>query len=257
MSTTTSITTNRPVWVDLATPDAAASRDFYSRLFGWQMDVSADPQYGGYATARAGEEAAAGIGPKQNADQPTVWSLYVATDDVDALADKVVAAGGSVFAQPLDVGDQGRMAIFQDPSGGVISAWQSKQMSGFGTQRPNMFGWAELNARGVERAIPFYQQVFGWAHKETEFAPDQPPYHEFQIDGQSVAGAWEMSPHIPAEVPSYWQVYFAVEDVKAAFHKALDMGGSELVAPSDYPGGEFAIVSDPHGANFGLIKAQQ
>ena len=29
---------------------------------------------------------------------------------------------------------------------------------------------------------------------------------------------------VPAEVPSYWQVYFGVDDVDAAHRKALELG---------------------------------
>ena len=48
---------------------------------------------------------------------------------------------------------------------------------------------------------------------------------------KSVAGAWEMNPMVPAEVPSYWQVYFAVDDVDAAFRKAIELGAREINAP--------------------------
>ena len=59
---------------------------------------------------------------------------------------------------------------------------------------------------------------------------------------------------VPAEVPSYWQIYFDVDDVDAAFNRAIDLGATEMVAPQDMPGGRFAIVTDPQGASFGLVK---
>ena len=104
-------------------------------------------------------------------------------------------------------------------------------MGGFQTDAPNSFGWAELNARGVDKALPFYAQVFGWTVKTSPMGDGQPDYNEFQIDGESVAGAWEMNPMVPAEVPSYWLVYFAVDDVDAAHRKALEPGAKELSAP--------------------------
>jgi len=64
-----------------------------------------------------------------------------------------------------------------------------------------------------------------------------------------------MQPNIPAEVPSYWSVYFKVDDVDATFQKAIELGAKEMVAPQDYPGGRFAIVSDPQGAMFALYKS--
>jgi predicted enzyme related to lactoylglutathione lyase len=67
----------------------------------------------------------------------------------------------------------------------------------------------------------------------------------------------EMNPMVPAQVPSYWSVYFAVDDVDKAFQKAIAGGGKEMLEPADYPGGRFAILSDPQGAVFGLMKMER
>jgi predicted enzyme related to lactoylglutathione lyase len=257
MAQATATTVNRPVWVDISATDAKALADYYTKLFGWSVEVNPDPQYGGYGLARIGGKDAAGIGPKQSPDAPTAWSVYIGTDDVDDLARRVQAAGGTVVAPPFDVGDQGRMAVFQDPSGAFVSAWQGTRMGGFQTNVPNSYGWAELNARGVDKATPFYQQVFGWTTRTSEMGEGQPPYTEFLLDGESIAGAWEMNPMVPAGVPSYWQVYFTVDDVDRAFRKAIDGGGREMLAPQDFPGGRFAIVSDPEGASVGLLKTSR
>ena len=253
MPETTTKTATKFVWVELSTPDAAAARDFYGKLFGWNVEVNPDPQYGGYALAKIGDAQVAGIGPKQSEQAPTAWGLYVGTDDVDELAKKVPGAGGTVVAPAVDVGDQGRMAVFADPSGAVISAWRAANMRNFLSDAPNTLGWAELNARGLERAIPFYESIFGWTHKTGPFGEGQ-EYTEFQVDGQSIAGALEIQPNVPAEMPSYWSVYCKVDDVDGAFQKAIGLGGSEMVAPQDYPGGRFAIVSDPQGAMFCLYQ---
>lgn len=245
---------NKPAWVDLASSDAEASRNFYSKLFDWQVEVDPDPQYGGYGIAKAGGKDAAGMGPKTDPNGPTAWSLYIGTDDIEELTREVPAAGGTVAMAPFDVGDQGRMAVYQDPAGAFIAAWQGTRHGGFQTNAPNTFGWAELNARGVDQALPFYQRVFGWTMRQSEMGEGQPPYVEFLLDGQSIAGAWEMNPMVPAEVLSYWQVYFTVEDIDAAFRKAIDLGATEMVSPQDMPGGRFAIVTDPDGASFGLLK---
>ncbi len=108
------------------------------------------------------------------------------TDDIDALSRRVTDAGGTVIAPAFDVGDQGKMAVYQDPSGAFISAWQATKMRGFQTEGVNAFGWAEVNARGVDAVLPFYGQVFSWTLKKT---PGEPPYTEFQVDGESIGGA--------------------------------------------------------------------
>jgi predicted enzyme related to lactoylglutathione lyase len=245
---------NKPVWVDLSSSDPAASREFYSKLFGWSIEVSPDPQYGGYAIAQVDGKDVAGIGPQQSPDAPTAWSLYIGTPDAEDLAARVTTGGGTVVAPPFDVGDQGRMAVFQDPSGAFFGAWQPAAMGGFHSDVPNTFAWAELNARGIDAALPFYEQVFGWAAKANDMGEGVPPYIEFQLDGHRVAGGMEMNPMVPAQVPSYWNVYFGVDDVDRSFQQALDAGGREMLAPRDFPGGRFAILGDPQGAVFGIMK---
>ncbi|HEY6058347.1 MAG TPA: VOC family protein [Candidatus Limnocylindrales bacterium] len=253
MAETVAATANKPVWIDLSSSDAAASRDFYSKVFGWRVEVSTDPLYGGYGRAKIGDMDVAGIGPAQSPGTPTAWTVYIGTPDAEALGKKVQAAGGKVIAPAFDVGDQGRMAVFQDPAGAFISAWETHTMGGFQAQGPNSFSWAELNARGIEKAIPFYEAVFGWTAR-TSPVEGGTPYTEFLVDGESTAGGQEMQPMVPAEVPSYWMVYFGVDDVDHSYRKALEAGGHEMLAPVDFPGGRFAIVSDPQGASFGLMK---
>ncbi|MEO6796837.1 MAG: VOC family protein [Candidatus Dormibacter sp.] len=151
------------------------------------------------------------------------------------MAKKVQAANGKVIVPPFDVGDQGRMGTFQDPAGAFVSVWQPKAMAGaMPVGEANTFGWAELNARGVDKAVPFYQKVFGWAPKTSEMGSDAPPYTEFQLGGESIAGGQEMQPMVPAQVPSHWLVYFTVDDVDASFKKAIGAGAKEMVVPMDF-----------------------
>lgn len=249
-------TAHKPVWIDLASHDAEASRTFYRKLFGWQIDVNPDPQYGGYGRAVVEGKDVAGIGPAQSADQPTVWSFYIGTENADESARLVEAAGGKIIAPVFDVGDQGRMAVFADPVGAYISAWQPTKMGGFQKQgAANVFTWGELNARSRDDALSFYQSIFGWGIKRSE-VPGQPSYVEFQVDGESIAGATELPAEAPAGMANYWLVYFGVDDVDAAFDKAIGLGATQMVEPQDFPGGRFAIVTDPQGATFGLLKAE-
>jgi predicted enzyme related to lactoylglutathione lyase len=244
---------NKPAWLDLSSHDAEGSRNFYSQVFGWNVEVNPDPQYGGYGIAKVDGKDVAGISPAQSADSPTAWSIYIGTDDVDATTAKAGAAGGTVILPALEVPGQGRMAVYQDPSGAFISVWQAYNMGGFQTNGANTFGWAELNAHNVEGALSFYQQVFGWTAKKSDMGEGAPPYTEFQLEGSSVAGAQELNP-AQAQVPSHWLAYFTVDDVDASCQKAAGLGATVMVAPMDFPGGRFAILGDPQGAMFGLLK---
>lgn len=254
--TTQARTAARPAWIELATDDPEAARTFYGSLFGWQVEVSPDPQYGGYGMAHlpVGDGDVAGITAKMMSEAPTAWNLYIGTDDAEALGDTVSAAGGSVIVPAFPVGDMGSMAVFADPTGAVISAWQGAGPRNFRAGETGTLGWAELSARGIDNAREFYGTVFGWTSTSSPMGEGQPDYIEFLADGESILGGMEMMPMVPAEVSSYWMPYFNVDSVEDAFDRAIGLGAVELVSPSDMPGGRFAIVQDPQGATFGLLR---
>ena len=253
MAQTMAPATYKPVWIDLSTSDPAASREFYAKVFGWNVEVNPDPQYGGYALAKVGGKDVAGIGTTMMAEAPTAWSIYLGTSDIAEMTARVQAAGGKVIATPMQVGEQGSMAVYQDPSGAYISAWQPAMMAGGLTDgQPGAFAWAELNARGMDKAVAFYSKALGWTTKSMPMGDGQPPYVSFMAGDLGIAGGTEMSPMVPSEVPSYWMVYFAVTDVDATFKTAMAAGGKEMLSPQDDPGGRFAILSDPQGAVFAI-----
>jgi uncharacterized protein len=147
------------------------------------------------------------------------------------------------------------MAVFQDPAGAFISAWQPAMMEGgLMDAGAGRYGWAELNSRGLDKVLPFYSQVFGWSTKVGTMGEGGPRYIELSAGDRLIGGAMDMNPMVPAEVPSYWLVYFTVDDVDASYRKALAGGGREMLAPPDFAGGRFAILGDPQGAAFGLLK---
>ncbi|HVH63612.1 MAG TPA: VOC family protein [Candidatus Dormibacteraeota bacterium] len=249
---------NAPIWIDISTKDPAAARDFYSKLFGWKAEPEKDPAAGGYALARVNGKDVAGIGGQQDPGAPSAWMVYFGTRDAAALAKKVEAEGGKVIAPPFKVLDSGKMAVFQDPAGAFFAVWEPETMPGFAvSEQPNTFAWAELNARGIEKAKPFYKKVFGWAEKASPLGEGMGNYTEFKVEGKNVAGGMELPPMVPKEVPSYWLVYFAVNDIDAAHQKAIGLGAREAVPPSDYPGGRFSVVTDPQGAAFGLMTSEK
>ena len=78
------------------------------------------------------------------------------------------------------------------------------------------------------------------------------PYTVFEVGGRMVGGT--TAPQMPG-VPNHWHVYFEVADADAAAAKAAELGGTVIVPPFDIPVGRIAVVGDPQGAVFSIIKS--
>lgn len=175
---------------------------------------------------------------------------YITVADVDATAAAITAAGGTVVAPPMDVMTAGRMAVASDPTGGFFSIWQAGESIGAEiVNEPGTLCWNELSTREVDTALAFYEEVFGLV------AVRSPEYNEFKLGDRTVGACMPMPAEVPAEVPSYWTAYFAVEDCEAAVAKAESLGATVVVPPMDAGDvGRFSFLSDPMGAMFAVIK---
>lgn len=255
MSERTSYTPGTPCWVDLASPDIDAAAAFYGGLFGWSVPEGENAeQTGGYRQAELRGEPVAGVMPLMQEGQPPAWSTYVSVQDADATAAKVRDAGGQVFAEPMDVLDLGRMAVFADPTGTVFGIWQPGTF--VGARIVNEAGalvWNELNTRDPEAAKQFYGAVFGWDFEEREFQTGT--YTSIKNGEDTVGGMLDMRGRVPDEVPGHWLAYFAVDDADAVVSKATESGGEVQFGPEEMPEvGAIAVLKDPFGAVFAVIK---
>jgi len=250
-----------PSWVDVASPDVDAAVAFYEQLFGWEGSEGGDAEEtGGYRMLTQNGKAVAGAMPIRMEGQPPVWTTYVSVDDVDATAEQVKAAGGSVLAEPMDVMTAGRMAVFMDPEGAAFAVWQAKDHIGSElVNEPNSLAWNELRTRDPDGAKAFYSGLFGW---EPMAFPDMEGYTIWTVGGSAPengkGGMIDMETiPMPAEVPPHWDVNFAVADADATAARCAELGGTVIVPPMDIPVGRMAGLQDPSGAMFTVIKLSQ
>jgi uncharacterized protein len=250
MSERTSYTPGTPCWVELGTPDIEATAAFYGELFGWEIpELPNSAELGGYRRAKKDGKDVAGVAPLMQEGQPPAWTSYISVEDADATAVAVKEAGGSVIAEPMDVMDLGRMAIFADPTGAVFGIWQAGNFSGAElVNEPNTYSWNELNTRDPDAAKAFYAAVFGWGVREMDMGDDG-TYTMWRLpdadeDDDSVGGMLDMRGRVPDEVPSHWLTYFTVEDRDATAGKAKEMGAEEIMS-MDMQMGRLAILRDP------------
>jgi len=266
-----------PSWIDTGQPDPAAAADFYGGLFGWEFDERFAPGSDiPYRIAMLHGLEIGGIGPLPEAAPPTpVWNTYVCVDSAEETTAKVRAAGGSVVVEPFEVGPAGTMAVFADPTGGVISVWQPGATKGAQlVNEPGTWNFSGLFTRDVEGAIEFYRAVFGW--EASPFDPDagsyffrRPGYGDHLVsiqpdtrerfeavgapEGFIDAVAW-VAPIDDPDAQSHWSVIFATDDADAVAARATELGGTVLSPPADAPWVRTTTIQDPQGAVFTANK---
>jgi predicted enzyme related to lactoylglutathione lyase len=242
-----------PSWVDLGSPDVDASVSFYGSLFGWTASEPGPPEAGGYRFFLQDGKMVGGIGPLMMQGQPPAWLNYVTVADADETAGKARDAGGTVFVEPMDVMDVGRFSVLADPTGAALGLWQPGRHTGAElVNEPVSLTWNELETRDPEAAKPFYGALFGWEAETTEMGGGE--YTTWRLDGQPVGGMADITGRVPDAVPAHWLAYFAVADTDGTVARAQELGGEVNVPPMDIPAGRFAVLGDPHGAVFGVIK---
>jgi predicted enzyme related to lactoylglutathione lyase len=241
-----------PSWVDVSAPDVATGAAFYSAVFGWEAGPDMGPDAGGYRLFSLGGHVVAGIGPLQQG-HPS-WTTYINVSDVDEVAGRVSALGGTLVVPPMDLpGGSGRMAMGIDPTGGFFAMHQAgpNHFGAVVVNEPGSVAWNELNVRDVPAATAFYDALFGWATSPMD--PGQADgYQLVHVAGRPVAGVMAMGDFFPPEVPTNWMTYFAVADLDDTVASCTAAGGGVTVAPFDTPVGRMAVLHDPAGAVFAI-----
>jgi len=241
-----------PCWVDLAVPDVEAGLAFYRELFGWAGEIG-PADLGHYTTCTLDGRPVAGVGGfMPGREGPSVWTTYLAADDVDAGVRRVQAAGGTVSLPPMDVMAFGRMAVVADPTGAVFGVWQGEEHLGAGVvNEPGAVVWNELYTPDSARARDFYASVFDFTYED--MSDGDFDYATFHVAGE-VRGGIAGATNGP---PAHWATYFAVGDADESVDRVDTLGGRVLRGPEESPYGRVAAVQDPQGAPFNLIAVAQ
>lgn len=112
------------IWNHLVTTDQARSSAFYCEVFGWTRRVVDAGPFGPYTIFQQdGVDIAGMMNPTidYTRARPPSWYAYVAVDNVDACATRVVELGGTVIEPPHDVPSVGRVCLVADPTGAPIA----------------------------------------------------------------------------------------------------------------------------------------
>jgi predicted enzyme related to lactoylglutathione lyase len=233
----------------------AAAKAFYSAVLGWELEDQGD-QYGNYHMARRQGADAAGVAPPMGEGQPSVWTLYFASDDAAATARAIAANGGQVVMDVMAVPEDasfGRMVIAADPTGAMFGVWEATGNIGVSLHNaPGGLAWEDLRSPDPVAAREFYDAVFGFTHAEVDGIPPGADYKTFAKGGPPLGGMGDMMGI--KDVPPHWAVYFGVENVDAALQDAAANGGTILSPGFDTPYGRMGCLNDPAGATFWVVE---
>jgi len=248
----------RVVWHDLLTSTPAESRKFYGELFGWEFEkpglatgLGGDDSYmlirhdgkliGGMVDAKA-----------LNRDVDiSQWVTVMSIADIDAAAERVVAAGGEVLTPPTDVGSRGVLAVVAGPDRAIIALVQTRDGDP-PEQEPRIdeWLWDELWTNNVEQTTGFYRQVAGFQIEDHEIEDVDRTFRVLKADGQPRAAI--LANPFEGELP-VWVNYIRVEDPKAITAQVEGLGGSILIeAQPRAIGGTVAFIAGPSGAGVAL-----
>src|SRR5712692_5500182 len=162
-------------WIELATTDQKAAKDFYSSLFGWSpQDSPIGPSEFYTIFKLEGRDAAAGYTLREDQRAhgvPPNWMIYITVDSADQAAAKAKQLGGTVVMTPFDVMDLGRMAVIQDPTGAHFCVWQAAKIPASGSRafpdRSAGLISARLTPSAPATSIPPYSDGRSWPMRKT------------------------------------------------------------------------------------------
>jgi uncharacterized protein len=240
------------VWFENVTTKPAEAQRFYGEVLGWKVhgwamgpetyDMiltgdSMDTMIGGYSPAKEGAAR---------------WVSYVSVADVDASAKAVEKAGGKLLGPAIDVPTVGRMAQVADPAGAELFLYRSSDGENKADSAEPVTGaffWNELWTPDAKAALAFYEQAFGYTHRDMDMGPGG-VYRVLEHGGVPRAGILEEKGAKP-----HWLPYVAVDDCDATLARAKRGGATVEIPGTDIPTvGRFGVFRDPQGARLAVIK---
>jgi predicted enzyme related to lactoylglutathione lyase len=242
-------------WIELATTDQKAAKQFYDEIFGWTAkDTPIGPDEVYTIFQIDDRDAAAGYTLRPEHRQmgiPPHWMLYVSVASADNAAERAADLGGTVIDKPFDVAEHGRMAVVRDPTGAVFSMWEARKHIGVKiTGVDGTLCWADLNTPDPARAVKFYSGLFGW-----EMIPGDGEYLHIKNGNDYIGGIPPLREQ-SATTPAHWLPYFLVSSADETTMNADARGAKVYMQPITMEKvGRIAILADPQGAVFALYEA--
>ncbi len=97
--------------------------DFYAEVFDWKIQFMPELNYRLVTTGGEGG-IDGGIMKPEEGPIPGNMAFYIDVEDLAAYREKIVAAGGSIIVEEMEVPGVGSFSLFADPEGRVLGIWK-------------------------------------------------------------------------------------------------------------------------------------
>ena len=105
-------------WNELASPDLAASKAFYSRHFGFEFNEAMNMgPMGDYCFIDHHGKRLGGVMQRQDDRQPAAWLFYIGVPSIAAATRAIKANGGTVLVGPRELPTSEWIVVATDPAG--------------------------------------------------------------------------------------------------------------------------------------------
>ncbi|MDD1476729.1 VOC family protein [Arthrobacter sp. H16F315] len=124
------------VHFEIPADDEHRAREFYRSIFGWEFQVLPEMEYSLAVTTPMDEHGRPSVSGSINGGlyrrtaQLSAPLVTVDVADIDAALAQIVAQGGSVHREKLEVPGSGWNAYFKDSEGNVLGLWQNAPARG-------------------------------------------------------------------------------------------------------------------------------
>jgi predicted enzyme related to lactoylglutathione lyase len=115
------------VHVELSARDRKALGQFYSQVFGWELQHMDEMNY---TTFTAGDGVGGGFNPITAENPAGTITIYIGTDDIAASLSAVEQAGGTILVKETEIPNTGWFGMFRDPQGNMVGLYKANPKMG-------------------------------------------------------------------------------------------------------------------------------
>jgi predicted enzyme related to lactoylglutathione lyase len=111
--------------VEIPTTNFEKAKSFYSKIFGWKVNLMPDMNYASFET---GSEPGGGFNKvdKVTSSGEEGVLIYISVDEIHQTLARITELGGNVIKEKTEIPETGWYALFVDPEGNVIGIFQPR-----------------------------------------------------------------------------------------------------------------------------------